>query len=390
MTSEPLRILIGADDPPDPNSGASGTIWQMARALRSRGHRVDTFWSRDLGRRIKHGNLHYLLELPRAYRREVRARTQTETYDVIELHEPHGFAAAADHQRREQPGVFVIRSQGHEVRAEEALVPWREYFGEDRRNPIKKMISAAIGRRLATHWDLSARNADGFVFSCQQDHDFMIERYGVSPDRVGLIPMGVPTKYLERALQPFTEERSQRLLYVGQLAFFKAPQVLGKAVSRILLEQPSATMTWVCSGHHHHKALSLVDPSVHQRVQLLDWMSQDELINVLDEHGLFLFPSFFEGFGKAPLEAMARGLCVVATETGGMKDFIDDGRSGRLVPVGEPERLACTVLELLDRPGECSRLASAARAAAEKLSWDHCARIAEQFYRALLRFKADR
>ena len=86
---QPLRILVGADVPPDPNAGASGTVWQMNQALRRLGHHVDEIWQHDLGRRIRHGNLHYVLELPRTYRREVRKRLQDQEYDVIELSQPH-------------------------------------------------------------------------------------------------------------------------------------------------------------------------------------------------------------------------------------------------------------------------------------------------------------
>ena len=65
---------MGADVLPDPNAGASGTVYQMNAALRRQGHVVDEIWQTDLGRRIRHGNLHYLLELPRTYRRAVRQR----------------------------------------------------------------------------------------------------------------------------------------------------------------------------------------------------------------------------------------------------------------------------------------------------------------------------
>ena len=43
----PLRILVGADVSPDPNAGASGTVWQMNEALRRRGNQVDEIWAED-------------------------------------------------------------------------------------------------------------------------------------------------------------------------------------------------------------------------------------------------------------------------------------------------------------------------------------------------------
>ena len=63
-------------------------------------------------------------------------------------------------------------------------------------------------------------------------------------------------------------------------------------------------------------------------------------MQVYDEHGVFLFPSFFEGFGKAFLEAMSRGLVVVASNNGGMRDVIKDGQSGFLVKTGDWRQMA--------------------------------------------------
>ena len=67
------------------------------------------------------------------------------------------------------------------------------------------------------------------------------------------------------------------------------------------------------------------------------------LVQVYDRHGVFLFPSFFEGFGKAFLEAMSRGLVVIASDVGGMHDLIRDGENGFLVAPGDAAALAMRV-----------------------------------------------
>ena len=46
----------------------------------------------------------------------------------------------------------------------------------------------------------------------------------------------------------------------------------------------------------------------------------------------FLYSSLFEGFGKVALEAMARGLCVIASDVGSMRDVIHSGQDGVLIP----------------------------------------------------------
>jgi glycosyltransferase involved in cell wall biosynthesis len=383
-----MRILVGADVLPDPNAGASGTVYQMNAALRRQGHVVDEIWQTDLGRRIRHGNLHYLLELPRTYRRAVRQRLNGAAYDVIELNQPHSYLAAAEHRRRRRGGVFVCRTHGHDVRGDEAVARWRKELGIPEKHGIRKWVSAGVCALVDRHWDQIARTADGFHVSSREDADFLVERYSVSRGRIGVITQGVPEVFRQTEVAPLTAERANRILYVGQYAFFKAPIILAEAVSIVLNGRPAATMTWVCSREHHADARSLLDEKIRARVTFLNWMPQDALIRVFDEHGVFLFSSFFEGFGKTPLEAMSRGLCVVAAATGGMRDYIENDISGRLTPVGQPQVMAAAALELMDDTERARKMSSAARSAALAHSWDRSAQDATAFYEALIRQKA--
>ena len=82
----------------------------------------------------------------------------------------------------------------------------------------------------------------------------------------------------------------------------------------------------------------------------MEWCDQSDLLRVYDEHGIFLFPSFFEGFGKAFLEAMSRGLVVVASNNGGMKDVIKDGESGFLAKTGDWRQMADLAIQAVENP----------------------------------------
>ncbi len=388
MTMTALRILIAADVPPDPNAGASGTVYQMNAALRRMGHDVEEVWGPELGRRIRHGNLHYLLELPLTYRHALRKRLKRGAFDVVEFNQPHAYLAATEFRRHARAGIFVNRSHGHEVRSEEALSPWRTELGVSTPRGARGLVSRWIRTLLDRQWKRIAQSADAFHVSCREDAQFIHDRYGVSWDRIGVVTQGIPDQFAETPAVPMTVARLKKMLYVGQLAFFKAPMMLARAVSAILEKHRDMTMTWVCSQTHHAAAAELLSPSVRQQVTFLDWTSQESLQAILDEHGLFLFPSFFEGFGKAPLEAMSRGLCVVASDTGGMRDFIQDGVSGQLVPIGQPERMVDAVESLIDNPALAEAMSREARATAVLHRWDRCAADLTDCYRRWLAWKA--
>ena len=97
--------------------------------------------------------------------------------------------------------------------------------------------------------------------------------------------------------------------------------------------------------------------------------NQVDLMQVYDEHGIFLFPSFFEGFGKAFLEAMSRGLVVLASNNGGMRDVIKNGQNGFLFDTGDWGRMAELALQLLADLGLAKQISKEARKSSLNYSW---------------------
>jgi len=376
-----MKILFMADVEPDPNAGAAGTELRTAEGLRRLGHEVDAIWAPQLGRRIAHGNLHYLLELPRAYRREMLQAFARKRYEVVHVNQPHGYLAA---KAKPADTVFIHRSHGLELRAEEVLEPWRARFEETRPALARRIASNVMATLLARHTQRIARYADGHIVSCSDDAAFLTQRLGVDPKRVAVIPQAASDAYLDRPLQPMAGERLQRVLYVSQFAFFKAPMIVAAAMRMLAAGDARLHFTWVCGRAHHAEVRALLGEAA-ARVELLDWMPQETLLDVYDAHGIFLFGSFFEGFGKVFLEAMSRGLAVAATNVAGAHDVIADGENGLLVPPGDAAAMADAVTSLLADPDHAASIAARAAATARTYTWERVARETAAFYEAVRR-----
>lgn len=76
---------------------------------------------------------------------------------------------------------------------------------------------------------------------------------------------------------------------------------------------------------------------------------------------VFCLTSAVEGLPTVTLEAQAAGVPVVAYDVGGVRETIVEGTSGRLVPAGQPDRIAAAVLTVLDDPGWRRRAGEAGR-----------------------------
>jgi glycosyltransferase involved in cell wall biosynthesis len=83
-------------------------------------------------------------------------------------------------------------------------------------------------------------------------------------------------------------------------------------------------------------------------MELIGNVDKPRLQGILDNADVFLFPTYSEGFSLALLEAMARGLPVVATPAGANGDMIES-HGGALVPVGSVEEL-CRALQQMQDP----------------------------------------
>jgi len=221
-------------------------------------------------------------------------------------------------------------------------------------------------RRAAVH--VIGRLASRVITVSDYLRRLLISTCRVSPGRVQTIHNGVDFQRFEARRQSWRREiraelgtsQGPNIGAVGGLRDVKGHEYLIRALPELMLSEPGVQLLLIGEGpsrgdlERMAQRLGLAD-----RVHFLGFRS--DVPRVLSALDCFVLPSLSEGLSIATIEAMAAGLPVVVTDSGGPSELVLDGESGLVVPPGDPRPLAQAVLAVLQDHDVARRLGAAAR-----------------------------
>jgi PEP-CTERM/exosortase A-associated glycosyltransferase len=268
---------------------------------------------------------------------------------------------------------------------------------------------AAVGRGLSREGSLryrATRLLEGYVFKRAQAVAALCEglgrdilRRGVPALKLTVVPNGVDLQKFALAGPPdpaFREElglaEGQRALgFIGSFNAYEGLALLLEAMPRMLREWPGLRLLLVGSGPEDARLRDRAEAlGLGGSVAFLGQVHHDKVQKYYEQIDILVYPRLPMRLTELttplkPLEALALGRLVVASDVGGHKELIADRATGWLFKAGDVEALARTVLELLGQPSCWPTLRRAGRAFAEaERSWEDCARRYLDIYQNLL------
>lgn len=179
-------------------------------------------------------------------------------------------------------------------------------------------------RYILTH---ALRYARRIITPSHHTKGLLEQCFGVQPERVRVIHHGTLGEAVVRR-QPVLSSLVPFILYAGRIVRMKNITGVLKAFARI---QDRVPHRLVVTGHGRHQfdrvfdtarlARYGVDP---RRVEFKGYVSTEELVGLLRQASLLVFPSFYEGFGLPPLEAMACGCPPVVSHVASLPEVCGD------------------------------------------------------------------
>jgi glycosyltransferase involved in cell wall biosynthesis len=202
-----------------------------------------------------------------------------------------------------------------------------------------------------------ARRATRVLCDAEVVRADLVRAWGLPPERVRAVPLA-PAAGLERAP---ASAPPQYLLFVGALEPRKAPDVLLAAYALARSLGVSAELWFAGEGR---LAPLLEGPGVRR----LGRVDDAELAGLYAGAVALVLPSRIEGFGLPPVEALAQGTPVVASDLPVLREVLGEG-GALFVGVGDEKALAEALIRVTRDAGLRSSLAAAGRRATAGLSW---------------------
>ena len=172
-------------------------------------------------------------------------------------------------------------------------------------------------------------------------------RIFASKKSVAVIPNGVNEQFFSIKKNSMSPTR-RNILFIGRLHKSKGVDILIEAVSIVKKEFSDIRLTIVGSGSIKDSLITKAKKlNLEQNILFTGETDHLKLPNFFKAADILVLPSRREGFGVVLIEAMASGLPVIGTDTGGISEIIQDNYNGYKFKVNDSKRLSFLISNLL-------------------------------------------
>jgi glycogen synthase len=237
-----------------------------------------------------------------------------------------------------------------------------------------KHTNADTLRELMLLESLYIRSATAFHANSAASAKHLETAFGIVADRpIFTVPHGVSDISRDAVVRAKKRHAIQtdplRILYVSRLERRKGTDLFLEACVELLKHEQDVEVLVVGRDSYidqpersYRRQYEMGHPELHGRLKFCGELTDAELTRVSEESDIFCVPSRFESFGLIYIEAMRYGLPVVACDTGGVPDIVQDGETGILCKTQTAKELENALSRLVRDKAERQRMGEKGRA----------------------------
>ena len=232
-------------------------------------------------------------------------------------------------------------------------------------------------------------HAGAVLIGCDSFRDEVVHRLGTDPARFTIVPGAVDTARFTPG--DATPDDPPAMLYHGRVDARKGVLDLLQAARQ--LRDSGDRFRLLISGigpTFDETAAAIATLGLQDQVEMTGYIGYDQVPTIYRRAGIFVSPTYAEGFSNTILEAMASRMAVISCRSVGVVDCIRDGENGLLTEPGDPTALAAALRRVLQDRALRQRLADAALDECRAVySWSKVGRQIMDIYAAVSRHPPD-
>lgn len=187
--------------------------------------------------------------------------------------------------------------------------------------------------------------ADRIIVDSSFTKNELLSFFKMPEERVHVVHLGLDSRFI-----PSSVEKKPIILFVGTIEPRKNLKTLFKAFEIFLDRTKRFDFTLLIAGMKgwlYDGIFKSLENNLHRdKIKFLDYVSEEELPSLYQTASLFVYPSFYEGFGLPPLEAMACGIPVISSKSGSLPEVL--GNAAEWMDSSDVGGLALAIEKILD------------------------------------------
>ncbi|PIP28170.1 MAG: glycosyl transferase family 1 [Candidatus Moranbacteria bacterium CG23_combo_of_CG06-09_8_20_14_all_35_22] len=202
------------------------------------------------------------------------------------------------------------------------------------------------------------RRADKIIAVSQSTKNDLIDLYKINPEKITVIPSAVPDNFciISRNDKKLIEVKEKFNLPYKFILFFGTIEprknIAGLIKAFNLLQAQGAEYKLVIAGEKgwmNEEIYGEIEKSpFREKIQVINSVPDEDKVFLYNLASLFVYPSFFEGFGFPPLEAMRCGVPVIASNNSSLPEV--SGGGAILIDPDKPDEIFLAMKEILENP----------------------------------------
>ncbi len=225
----------------------------------------------------------------------------------------------------------------------------------------------SVDRAVASGWEV--------IVDSEHVANQLLDLGTIAPGRVTVVPLGVSDEFRQKVPRErqlavgrrFGVSPGSYLLAIGNISLRKNLMTLIRAVSRLDPTVPPLVLIGSPDTSSGAVQAEIDRLGLHHRIRLVGFVPDRDLPALLQGAHALLHPSFDEGFGLPPLEAMAAGTPVVASRGGSLPEIVAD--AGLLVDPTDIDEWAHAISTIVSDGEQRQALTDAGRCRATRFTW---------------------